>query len=85
VLFSTIDGLINPSPANLSELSSTSKCNESAAYFRDNITNIRLGISQSRPDEKFDDTLYIQKYVNTPSNWWILLFQPHPLLTGVEN
>jgi hypothetical protein len=27
--------------------------------------------------------LYKQKYVNTPLNLWIQLFQPHQLLTGV--
>jgi hypothetical protein len=28
-------------------------------------------------------TLKIHKYVDTPSNEWIRLFPPHPLLTGV--
>ena len=34
-------------------------------------------------DRPMSDTLYIQKYVDTPSNWWIRLFQPHLLLKGV--
>ena len=50
VHFSTLDDLIN-----LCELSFTSKCDEFVAYFRDKKTHIRLGISQARPDEKFDD------------------------------
>lgn len=29
------------------------------------------------------DTLYKQKYVDTPLNLWIQLFQRHQLLTGV--
>ena len=33
----------------------TFKFDEFAAYFRDKIANIKLGISQARPDEKFDD------------------------------
>ena len=53
-LFSAIDGLINPSPANVCELSSTSKWDEFATYFRDKITHVRLGISQVRPDENDD-------------------------------
>ena len=61
VLFSTIDGLINPTHANLCELSSTSKCDEFAAYFRDKITNIRLGISQAKPDERFDMCLSLPR------------------------
>ena len=55
----TIDGLIKPTPANLCELSS--KCDEFAVYLRDKITNFRLGISQARPDEEYDDILYISR------------------------
>jgi hypothetical protein len=61
VLFSTTDGLINPNPANLSELFSTCNCDEFVAYFRVKITNIRLCISEARPDEKFDDMCPSQK------------------------
>jgi hypothetical protein len=49
--YSTNHGLINPTLSNQCELSSTSKCDEFVAYFRD---KIRLCISQARADEKFD-------------------------------
>lgn len=47
--------LINPTLANLYEMSLQSKCDEFAAYFRDKIANTWPCISQSRPDEKFDN------------------------------
>ncbi|KAK0148956.1 hypothetical protein N1851_010640 [Merluccius polli] len=41
MLFSTIDSLINPVPKSHSFITSTSKCEEFAAFFRDKITKIR--------------------------------------------
>ena len=49
ILFSTIDSLINPAPKCNDDMSSASKCEEFAAYFRDKIADIRLEISRAKP------------------------------------
>ena len=43
--FSTIDSLINPVPKSHSFNTSTSKCEEFAALFRDKIAKIRLDLN----------------------------------------
>ena len=51
VLFSTIDSILNPVARVDESLSSPSKCEEFALYFRDKIVKIRAGIQQAGPLE----------------------------------
>ena len=51
VLFSTIDSILNPVARVDESLSSPSKCEEFALYFRDKVVGIRAGIQQAGPLE----------------------------------
>ena len=55
VLFSTIDTILNPKPKTDDSLFSSSKCLEFATYFKDKITDIRTGISQTTISRPFPD------------------------------
>ena len=49
VLFSIINSLLNPDSKTANEMSSPTKCEEFAAYFRDKISDIRVEITRTKP------------------------------------
>lgn len=45
MIFSAINGLVNPAPKSLSDTTVTSECDEFAVLFRDAIINIKVSTS----------------------------------------